>query len=78
MRFNPLNFRRITIRTADFTTLILIKASGDAMYARGRHDKDQLISKFEDDSDLLLWAWVGQYHTDIFMLTKQDIDQYFK
>ena len=86
MKFNPKNFRRITdgckpslkIRTADDTTLILIKSSGDAEYARTRGDKDSLVAQFDDQDDLLLWAWVGQYHTDIFMLTQQDLDQYYR
>jgi hypothetical protein len=86
MTFKPKNFRRITndsqppfkIRTADNTTLILVKCSGDAEYARTRGDKDKLIRRFEDPADLLLWAWVGQYHTDIFMLTREDLDLYYK
>lgn len=86
MRFNPKNFRRITddskppfkIRTADHTTLILIESSGDAEYARIRSDKDQIIERFDTQADLLLWAWVGQHHTDIFMLTQQDLDLYYK
>lgn len=86
MTFKPKNFRRITegseppfkIRTADSTTLILIKSTGDAMYGRTRGDKDQLIAEFDGKSDLLLWAWVGQYHTDIFMLTKEDLSRYYK
>lgn len=86
MRFNPKNFRRIAddsklpfkIRTADHTTLILIKSSGDAEYARTRSDKDQVIERFDTQADLLLWAWVGQHHTDIFMLMQQDLDLYYK
>jgi hypothetical protein len=86
MKFYPKNFRQIAadnppgfkIRTADHTTLILIKSSGDGEYARTRMDKDQLIARFDAQADLLLWAWVGQYHTDIFMLTRQDLDLYYK
>ncbi len=86
MTFTPKNFRRITddnkppfkIRIADQTTLILIKASGDAEYARTRSDKDQLIAQFDPKRDLLLWGWPGDYHTDIFLLTNEDLDIYYK
>jgi hypothetical protein len=83
---HPKNFRRITgdskpsskIRTADHTTLILIKESGDAMYGRTRADKDQIIGEFQEGSDLLLWAWVGQHHTDFFILDQKDIHSFYK
>jgi hypothetical protein len=80
MTFKPKNFRHITeeskptfkIRTADNTTLILIKSSGDAQYGRTRSDKDVCIANFDADLDLLLWAWVGQHRTDIFILTGEE------
>ncbi len=86
MTFKPRNFRRITddsrppfkIRTAEHTTLILVKASGEAEYARTRSDKDQLIERFDPQADLLLCAWVGQHRTDIFLLTKGDLDLHYK
>jgi hypothetical protein len=86
MIFRPRNFRRITdnskpsfkIRTADFTTLILVKSSGEAEYGRTRGDKDQLVARFDPKADLLLWAWVGQHNTDIFMLTQEDLDLHYK
>jgi len=85
MIFKPQNFRRITegsepwfkIRMADHTTLILVKASGEAEYARTRRDKDHLVERFDPESDLLLWAWVGEYHTDIFLLTQADLDAHY-
>ncbi len=86
MTFRPKNFRHITeedkpafkIRTADHTTLVLIKASGDAQYGRTRSDKDRIIAEFDADVDLLLWAWAGQHHTDIFVLTGEDVERYYK
>lgn len=86
MTFNPKNFRRITdeskpsfkIRNADYTTLILIESSGDAAYARTRTDKDQLVQRFDPSADLMLLAWGGQYHVDIFVLTQEDLDVYYK
>lgn len=83
MTFNPKNFRRIeddlnfTIRESTYSTLILIKANGDAEYARTRGDKDQLISQFIEGEDLLLWAWIGQHKTDIFMLDQGDLDRWY-
>jgi hypothetical protein len=48
------------IRTADESTLILIKGSGDAEYARTRTDKDRLVEQFDEKENLRLWAWVGR------------------
>jgi hypothetical protein len=86
MTFRPKNFRRITddskpsfkIRTADRTTLVLVKSSGEAEYGRTRGDKDQLVAQFDPDADLLLWAWVGEHHTDTFLLTQEDVDLHYK
>ena len=85
MKFNPKNFRRITedsrpqfrIRTNKSTTLILIKSSGDAEYAKGQNDKDRLVAQFDPELDLMLWAWVGQWSTDIFLLSKEDLETYY-
>jgi hypothetical protein len=86
MTFNPSNFRRITedsepqfkIQKNDRATLILIRESGDAEYAWRAYEKDNLVSRFNAQTDLLLFAWVGQWHTDIFMLTEQDVNKYYK
>ena len=84
-KFNPKNFRRIdkdneppsSLRNHEGSTLILIKSTGDAMCGRTRADKDQIVADFDADADLLLWAWTGRYKTDIFVLTKQDVDRYY-
>ena len=86
MIFKPQNFRRIggdskpefKIRTADQTTLILVKGSSEAMYGRTRSDKDHLIGQFKESTDLLLWAWAGQHHTDIFQLSAKDVRDYYR
>jgi len=85
LEFKPQNFRRITedskpsfkIRTSSCSTLILIKSSGEASYARTRGDKDQLVAVFDSKTDLLLWAWVGEYHTDIFLLKDEDVKTHY-
>jgi hypothetical protein len=86
MDFKPKNFRKISgesrpsfkIRTADGMPLILVKQSGEAMYANGRTDKDWLLAQFDTEQDLLLWGWVGQWRTDIFQLTASDVKSHYK
>ena len=86
MKFNPKNFRRITkdsrpsfrIRTNGRTTLILIKGSGEAEYAKDYGGKDRLVTQFDPESDLMLWVWVGQWSTDIFLLSKEDLETYYE
>jgi hypothetical protein len=83
MDFQPQNFRHVDqlefkIRTADATTLILVKADGWCMYGRTRADKDTIVEKFEFDKDLLLWAWPGEYRTDIFQLSHDDLKKYYR
>jgi hypothetical protein len=86
MNFNAKNFRRITdeskpsfkIRASDRATLILITQSGDAEYAWRASEKDLLVARFVAQTDLLLFAWTGQWHTDIFILTEQDLTLYYK
>lgn len=84
MIFKPEDFRvfdektpspSIEIRTRDGSPLILMKGTGEAAYADTRVQKDELIARFEDDHDLLLWAWRGQYRTDVFRLTRVDLDR---
>lgn len=85
MEFKPLNFRSITrdknpsskIRIMDNSPLILVKKSGEALYARTRGEKDQLIDRFEA-GDLLLWVWAGRYHNDIFRLSATDLERYYR
>ena len=57
--------------------MILLKQNGDVTYGRTRADKDALVADFQPE-DLMLWAWVGSHHTDIFLLTQQDINQCYR
>jgi hypothetical protein len=83
IRFQPLNFRALPedlpgkIRTADGMTLIDVKPSGAARYGRTRADKDAIIAEHAV-GDLLLLAWAGQWRTDIFLLSLQDIDKHYR
>lgn len=67
----------LDIRAEDGSPLILIKGTGEVAWARTRLEKDQLISRFNDQRDLLLWGWQGQYRTDIFRLTQADLDAHY-
>jgi hypothetical protein len=84
--YNSINLRQITndskpytkIRLMDDTTMILLCGNGDVEYGRTRCEKDNLVGRFNPKTDLLLWAWVGNHHTDIFTLTKADLEEYYK
>lgn len=86
MFFKPKDFRSISegsvppakIRVMDGCPIILVKASGEVAYATGRTDKDKLIERFDPTQDLLLWGWQGQYRTDMFVLTEEDIKNHYK
>ncbi|MCE5309697.1 MAG: hypothetical protein LLG20_18845 [Acidobacteriales bacterium] len=54
-----------------------MKTNGEAEYARTRGDKDRLIERLAG-GDLLLLAWTGNYYTDIFLLSRQDVEAYYK
>ena len=86
MNFSPENFRSfdaetpawVNIRVDDKSPLILIKASGEAVYARSAKDKDALLARFDEANDLLLWPWSGQYRTDVFRLSKSDLNKFYQ
>jgi hypothetical protein len=88
MTFKPENFRTfddktpsssIEIRRKGGSPLILIKSTGEVAHARTMEDKDALIGRFDDEHDLLLWVWRGQHppHTDVFMLSRADLDKFY-
>ena len=80
MIFKPENFQTLPpdeprgLRADAGKTLILIKANGTACYARTMTTKDELLDRYVPSEDLLLLAWTGQWRTDIFVLTKEDIN----
>jgi hypothetical protein len=59
-------------------TLILIKGSGEVAFANGRTEKDEIVRRFDDATDLLLLAWTGKWSTDIFRVTKADLDSRYR
>lgn len=87
MKFKPGNFRKLTeepdsdtacpnIRTVG--PLILIKHSGEASFDNTRGGKDEMVASFDESKDLLLWAWPGQWRTDVFQLSKVDLEKHYK
>ena len=79
--FKPEGFRAIDpksppmgVRKQGIFSLILIKANGVACFENTATGKDNIRSKFDPETDLLLMTWTGQWRTDIFHLTKEDLD----
>jgi len=79
--FKPEGFRTIDpksppvgIRNQGIFSLILVKANGVAHFANSATGKGKIVSAFDPVTDLLLIAWTGQWKTDIFHLTKEDLD----
>lgn len=59
-------------------TLILIPCDEPIMFANNRGNKDELIARWKPTSGTLLWPWVGQFRTDVFELTPEDIKKYYR
>jgi hypothetical protein len=86
LKFSPKNFRQLSqdsqpgskIREGKHLTLILVKESGEAMFANTRTGKDELIAQFNPQADLLLLAWTGEWRTDIFHLSSEDVQRHYK
>lgn len=84
MEFKFINFRELALkdlrgglREHDGSPLILIKKSGEIVFASGRVDKDTLISRAET-GDALLFAWHGIYRTDAFVVNLEDMPNVYK
>lgn len=83
LAFVPKNFRKIVnelgfkIRNVPVSPLILVKANGECGFGASAADKDAIVAKFNPQEDLLLWAWCGQFRTDVFVLSKTDLDNYY-
>lgn len=66
------------IRESKQKALILIKPTGEITAATGgRGLKDELIEQFNEEEDVLLLAWPGQWSQDIFTVTKDDLDKHY-
>jgi hypothetical protein len=67
-----------SLRTDRAKTLILVKANGQACFAKSAGEKDALMRSYEPGADLLMLAWTGNFSTDIFLLTQQDLDRHYR
>lgn len=57
--------------------IILVKANGNIMY--GGQYKDHVIEAYDaEEGDVLMFAWVGKFRTDVFRLTKEDLERHYK
>lgn len=75
----PENFP-FKIRTSGAMTLILIDGVAVAFENSSPLGKDKMIDSFMefDGRAMLLLAWTGQYKTDIFELTREDILKHYR
>lgn len=68
------------IRDMTKSPLILIKKEGrnsKITYAKNKTDKDRLVEQFDEKKDILLFSWCGEWSTDVFKLSKYDVDNYY-
>lgn len=83
MIFLPKNIKQLPenspvgIRSDRAKTLLLISVSGLVTQAKTVSDKDNMLSK-KNAGDLLLMAWNGQYSTDIFLVTNEDLEKFYE
>ena len=81
MKLNPRNLRKLDgdyptqLRNDQGMTFILVKASGEVRYGHGRGDKDDLVAAYDEGADLLMLAWTGKYKTDLFELTRAELER---
>jgi len=66
------------IRNSPRSPLVLVKSNGEIRYANNRGDKDALVECCDFSADVLLWSWTGEWKTDVFRLSKDDIQNYYK
>jgi hypothetical protein len=66
------------IRTMTKSPLILIKATGEVSYGNSRGEKDGIEAAYsETRGDLLLFAWAGEWKTDVFSLKRADLTKHY-
>jgi hypothetical protein len=79
---NPEHFRTLQddfdirgLREWACSPLILVEVSGRIRYAWPRLEKDKLVEDWKE-GDVLLFAWQGQHHTDVFVVSEEDRKRY--
>lgn len=85
MIFNPKDFKALpgnfgefdrNMRDMPVSPLILIKANGEISYG-GQHKDDVVDSYDEVAGDILLFAWSGQWRTDVFIVTADNLKKFY-
>ena len=71
---NPEYFPKI--RTSEGMTLILVTTDGYAIFANDVFGKEEIIHRRRSE-DLLMLAWTGQWSTDIFLVTDEDLEKFW-
>lgn len=84
MKLNPMQFRTfggvehpVYMRVNTQSPLILVQGNGDISFAKNRTDKDALVAKFNPKKDVLLYAWAGEFSTDVFTVTPDDLKKHY-
>jgi hypothetical protein len=82
VKFQPRNLRKLEgdhpmqLRNDKGMTFILVKTSGAVQYATDRGDKDALVADYDEKAgDLLMLAWTGHWKTDVFELTRAELER---
>lgn len=66
------------IRDMKQSPLILVQATGNIISGTTGRDKDDVVEEFDEATDVLLFAWAGQWKTNVFRLTKADIEKHYR
>jgi hypothetical protein len=66
-----------SIRNSGLFTLILVAPDGGIQFENNRTGKDNLVNLFQTNGGKLMMAWTGQYKTDIFNVTKDDLENFY-
>lgn len=65
------------LRDLDGSTFMLVKPDGWLCYARCKSEKDKLVDKMNPE-DVVIFAWHGQWRTDMFVITHQEILKHYR
>lgn len=82
MKYNLGNLRKIpenasfNLRTSSAYTFILVEQSGEISFANTAGGKDDILKQKTSD-DALIMVWEGQYRSDVFALTEEDLKRHY-
>jgi hypothetical protein len=66
----------LSIRDDRTSPMILVRANGAVVFENTKGGKDHLVDVYQT-GDLLLFAWSGQWRTDVFVVDKDFIDNVY-